>query len=87
MDRTPPRDRPFVLIEDGISRHTVQALETLLDEAKKGKIIGVAFVAMYRRREYICNTAGECRRNPTFTRGATMALLDKLASAVGSRFT
>jgi hypothetical protein len=74
----------FRLIEDAISRETVKALEELLSDARSGRIIGIGFVAMYRRREYIANTAGECRRNPTFTRGMLRVLDDKVARAISS---
>lgn len=77
----------YRLVADQVSPDTVVALEELLAHAKKGQLIGVAFVAMYRRREYICNTTGEARRSPTFTRGMLKALDDKLGVAVGSRIT
>jgi len=69
---------PFRLVPDTISSDTVRALEQLLKEARAGRIIGVAFVAMYKRREYIANAAGEARRSPTFTRGMIAALDDAL---------
>jgi hypothetical protein len=69
---------PFRLAPDNISHDTVEALQTLLDDARKGHIIGVAFCAMYKRREFIVNTAGEAHRNPTFTRGMVSCLNDTL---------
>jgi len=60
---------PFRLVPDTVSGDTVKALRYLLAEAKKGQIIGVAYVAMYKRREFIANAAGEAKRSPTFTRG------------------
>lgn len=75
----------YRLVPDEISPDTIVALEELLAHARKGQLIGIAFVGMYRRREYICNTTGEARRSPTFTRGMLKALDDKLGAFVGSR--
>ena len=63
----------------------VRALEELLADAKRGQLVGLAYAAMYRRHEYVVDTAGECRRNPTFTRGMVRALDDRLALSIGSR--
>lgn len=76
------RPIPFHLIEDAISQDTVAALEQLLLQAKQGKLVGMAFVCMYRRRQYIANTTGECRRNPTFCRGMLKVLDDKVSKAI-----
>lgn len=73
---------PFVLIEDTISNDTIQCLKTLLKQAEKGEVIGVAFAAMLKRRGYIVNTAGEAHRSPTYTRGMLLALDDKLSRRV-----
>lgn len=70
---------PFRLLEDSLSRDTVEALEQLLDGARKGEVIGIAFAAMLKRRVYITNVAGEAYRNPTFCRGMVGALADSLA--------
>lgn len=72
----------YRLVHDTISGDTVEALQELLSAAKSGHIIGIAFVAMYRGRQFIVNTAGEARRNPTFTRGMLRALDDRLSEAV-----
>ncbi len=70
--------RPFTLLEDALSRDTVTALEQLLDGARRGEVIGIAFAAMLRQRAYITNVAGEAYRNPTFARGMVGALEDSL---------
>lgn len=75
----------FHLVGDAISPDVVEALEELLSQARRGELIGIAFAAMYRRRQYIVDTAGECRSNPTFTRGMVRALDDRLAISVGSK--
>jgi hypothetical protein len=74
---------PYQLVQNGFSDDTVKALETLLADAKAGKVIGLAFVAMYRRREYTASATGEARRNPTFTRGMLAALDDLMGDMVG----
>lgn len=73
---------PYILIPDTISIDTVECLETLLDQARRGQIIGLAFAAMLKRRGYIVNTAGEAHRNPTFARGMLAALNDRLGHRV-----
>lgn len=74
--------RPYSLIPDNISHDTVKCLETLLDQARNGEVIGVAFAAMLKRRGYIVNSAGEAYRNPTFSRGIVAALDDQLSRRV-----
>lgn len=71
---------PFHLIQNKISGHTVSALRQLLSEAESGEIIGMAFIAMYRNREFVVDTTGESRRNPVFTRGMLSYLDDELSS-------
>lgn len=78
MSRRPP----FQLVPDTMSQDTVEALGELLTQAETGDVIGVAFVAMYRQRRFITNTAGECRRNPVFARGMIAALDDQLADRI-----
>jgi hypothetical protein len=73
---------PFRLIPDNISTDTVEALEQLLEQARRGEVIGLAYAAMLRRRAYIVNTAGEAHRNPTFSRGMVAALDDSLSARV-----
>lgn len=70
---------PFRLVPDKISTDTVGALQYLLRLAESGEIIGMAFVAMSRRRHFIANTTGEAHRSPVFTRGMLAYLDDKLA--------
>lgn len=78
-------DGRFKLVGETVSADVVEALEELLGQARSGQLIGIAFAAMYLRRHYIVDTAGECRRNPTFTRGMVRALDDQLARSVGSK--
>ncbi len=69
---------PFQLVPDEISRETVQCLTTLLEQAVSGELLGVAYVAMYKGRQYIVNRAGECDRSRTFTRGMVDDLHESL---------
>ena len=73
---------PYVLVPDTLSNDTVECLAQLLEHAKSGDVIGVAFVAMLKRRGYIANAAGEAHRNPTFARGMVAALDDSLRRRV-----
>jgi hypothetical protein len=75
----------FRLVGKATSEDVVEALEVLLAQARKGDLIGIAYAAMFTRRQYIVDTAGECRRNPTFTRGMVRALDDRLSVSVGSK--
>ena len=70
--------KPFSLVPDELSHDTVEALQTLLADARNGHVIGVAFCAMYKQRNFIVNTAGEAHRNPVFTRGMIACLNDTL---------
>jgi hypothetical protein len=74
--------RVYHLVPDAISRDTVLCLETLLEHAKRGEVIGLAFAAMLKRHAYIVNSAGEAHRNPTFARGMIAALDDELGTRV-----
>lgn len=73
---------PFKLVDDDISSDTVQCLETLLEMAKSGELIGVALVAMLKRRDYFTHATGEARRNPTFTRGMLRVLDDDMGRRI-----
>jgi hypothetical protein len=70
------------LVPDTVSTDTVECLDELLAMARAGEVIGIAYVAMLKRRKYIANTAGEAHRNPTFSRGMIQALDDQLGRRV-----
>jgi hypothetical protein len=69
---------PFVLVDAHPPDDVIKALEYLLDEARSGKLIGIAYGAMFRQRSYIVSTAGEGRRNPLFALGVVHVLADEL---------
>lgn len=73
---------PFILVPDNVSHNTVECLRLLLDQAKRGEVIGVAYAAMLKKRAYIVNTAGSAYESPTFSRGMVQALDDQLSRRV-----
>jgi hypothetical protein len=75
MSRRPP----YRLIDETFSDDTIEALRELLQFAEAGEVVGIAFAAMFKRRKFVTDAAGECRRNPVFTRGMVAALDDCLA--------
>lgn len=75
----------FGLVDDNISHETVEALQTLLDKAKRGDIIGLAFTVMNKQRSYNANTAGELHRNMTFAVGTLLVLIARLLRQIISK--
>jgi hypothetical protein len=61
---------------------TVTALEDLLAEARAGRLIGFAYVAMHHHQDYKVGMAGETKSSPTFTRGMLHLLDDELAALI-----
>lgn len=76
---------PYQLVRDPISHDTIEALEALLDGARKGEVTGIAFACTLRKQRYITNVAGMCWKNPTFARGMVAFLSDELAGLVHRR--
>lgn len=60
---------PFRYIGVEPSHETVELLAELLDQARAGELIGVAFVSVRRARSFSIGYTGECRRSPAFTLG------------------
>jgi hypothetical protein len=77
--------KPYQLIPDRVSTDTVECLQLLLKRAKRGEIIGLAYCAMLKQREYIVNTAGVAHESPTFARGMVAALDDSLSNRIHHR--
>lgn len=61
-----------------VSHDTVETLERLLNEARSGVIVGLAFAAMCRQREFITAAAGAAYLDPVFARGMVAALDEHL---------
>jgi hypothetical protein len=76
---------PFSLVKDGISTETTEALEQMLELARRGELIGLAFAGMLRQRKFFVNTAGEAHRSPVFARGMVAALDDELSERAKQR--
>lgn len=76
------RPTPFQVARQSISHDTIEALEQLLDEARRGRVIGLSYVAMYKRREFVTNATGEAYRNPVFARGMVSVLDDHLREMI-----
>lgn len=74
--------QPFTLIPDTVSTDTVECLKLLLNRARRGEVIGLAYCAVLKQRSYIVNTAGVAYQSPTFARGMVAALDDQLSDAV-----
>jgi hypothetical protein len=74
----------FRLVPDNISHDTVECLGQLLEQAKKGELVGLAYAGMLRRRAFIVDTAGMAYESPTFARGMVAALDDELSSRVAA---
>jgi hypothetical protein len=70
---------PFSIVREAVSHDTVEALEFLLHEARRGELIGIAYGAMMKRRSCIVDTAGEAYRNPLFALGVVCMLSDDIA--------
>lgn len=81
----PERAPVLRLAPTPVDTDTIEALEQLLSEARKGHLIGVAYCAMYPGHAYTVDTAGEGRRNPTFVRGMLLALDDCLRQFIGAK--
>lgn len=78
---------PFTLIPDTVSTDTVECLKLLLRRARRGEVIGLAYCAVLKQRNYIVNTAGVAYQSPTFARGMVAALDDQLSDAVRREIT
>lgn len=72
----------FSMTTTEVSHDVVEALEDLLADAKKGKLIGLAFTAMCSDRQFFTDTAGEAHRNPVFSSGMLLCLIFKLLKRV-----
>ncbi len=74
----PVQRKPFEVVVNHVSIDTTEALLSLHNQAKEGKIIGVAFVAMYNGRFFVTGSTGECDRNPVWALGMVDILRARL---------
>lgn len=68
------------LVRPTVSADTVKAAEYLLQEARAGRVIGLAWVALQPGYGYEVDWAGEVKRDPTFTRGTLKKLDDEVSA-------
>lgn len=70
---------PFRKVTDTLSQDTIECLEQLLALAKdERRLVGIVFAAQLEGREVIANSAGECYRNPRWSRALTLDIDDYL---------
>jgi hypothetical protein len=72
----------YTLRPDNLSQDTVKCLAQLHTQAKRGLVVGFAFVAYVDGYGFIANAAGQALKDPNNTRGMIKALDDKLAPYV-----
>lgn len=70
------------LVQQAVSKDTVDALEFLLQEARAGRVIGLAYVALHNSHDYTVDMAGFTKTAPSLTRGAVHTLDDELAALI-----
>lgn len=61
-----------------MSLDTVGCLEELLDDARRGELLGIAFAALYGDHYYVVDATGGARTEPTYSRGMIRRLDDLL---------
>lgn len=69
------------IVPPRICTETVEALERWLNEARRGDLVGLACVKIYRTH-YRPELAGQARQRPTLTRGMVGALEDAVREEV-----
>lgn len=75
----------LTLVRETVSSETIYALEYLLQEAREGHVIGIAYVALQPGRRIQVNALGEAAKEATYTRGAIRDLDDQLAILSGQK--
>ena len=69
---------PFEIVRLHPSDDLVETLEYLLHEARAGRMIGLAYGAVLKRRAFFVDAAGEAQRNPVFGVGIANVLACEL---------
>lgn len=72
---------PLRLVEPPIDGPTVARLSELLEQAKRGEVVGIAYVTLGRGTEYSGDVVGRAANHPVFMLGAARALDHLVASA------
>jgi hypothetical protein len=61
-----------------VSESTINTLESLLEEARQGTLLGVAFIGLPRGRQPIWGWAGRASQDPCLALGAVRLLDDEM---------
>ena len=71
------RERPFRLVQlkRPVSHDVIRCLESMLENAKRGEVHGLAFVVMMENREFFYNACGEAHRNPAWAAAMAATLM------------
>lgn len=68
------------LVQPVVDSETVGTLEKLLVDAKAGRVVGLAYVALHHGPDYSGDVVGRAKAHPLFTRGIAAALGDLVAA-------
>lgn len=74
--------KPFRLAPNHISDDVVEALKFLLNEAMRGEVVGLAYVAQMKKSAFVADTAGESHRDPLCALGMVRILEEGLVHQV-----
>jgi hypothetical protein len=66
--------------QTAVDEQTVKTLSELLEQAKAGRLTGLAYVAVHPDSRYSGDVIGRCRAFPLYTRGVVAALGDLVQS-------
>lgn len=78
-------ERPYELVLDQVSTNTVEALEYLLEGAKRGEVVGLAYAVIIKGRRFAVDCAGEACSNPLLARAVVAVLDDHLSDMIRGR--
>lgn len=78
------RSSPIRLLPPAPSESTIKELETLLEDAKAGKVVGLAYIAL-APKSYTVNSVGQANIRPTLTRGMIRVLDDLMRDRIAGR--
>lgn len=70
------------LVQPREDKATVEALTKLLEQAKKGSVVGFAYVALHQGAMYSGDVIGRAKQFPIYTLGLTRALEQLLSSLI-----
>lgn len=77
---TVPKSAVVTLLQARVSGDTVRACEFLLQEARAGRLVGLAWAEIRPGYAWQVDVAGEAHRSPAFTQGIVLNLLRAIAA-------